>query len=406
MITHSETITCPKCGQQFAVDDALSSQICGSMEADWHKLILMLEKQLAEQKEAFDQEAKKNSGQNAREEFAQHLHEMQRALEECNKLVEYFRRQEFALRQKQRKVEEGPTALELDVARRLDEEREKMRNDTVTKIQQEERRRKDLEKDMIIRDLKAELDDMKLKAEHGSMEAQGEMLEQDVEDQLRRIFSGDYIRAVKKGECGTDLVQTVRNDKGKDCGTILWEIESTKAWNKDYAQKLKDDIRREKASIGILTSIASREGVVQFGHGDGVWISEPAYAVAIASALRQQLIAVEYELHGGGNDEKIDTLYDYIADAEFRQRIESVVKDFRAMRRRPIAEKAAVKRQWAEKEKQIMRIVMNSNGAYGDFCGLIGGSAPAIPALQLGEGNQKALGAGDNNCQSSRQHRL
>ena len=109
MITHSETITCPKCGQQFAVDDALSSQICGSMEADWHKLILMLEKQLAEQKEAFDQEAKKNSGQNAREESAQHLHEMQRALEECNKLVEYFRRQEFALRQKQRKVEEGPT---------------------------------------------------------------------------------------------------------------------------------------------------------------------------------------------------------------------------------------------------------------------------------------------------------
>ena len=280
----------------------------------------------------FEQEAEKKAAQKAQEETALRLGEVQQALEESNKQVEEFRRQ-------------------------------------------------NLEMNKIIGNLKAGLYDMKRKAEQGSMGTQDELLEQDVEDQLRRIFSGDEFRAIKKGECGTDLVQTVRNDTGNDCGTILWEIESTMAWREERVQKLKDDVKRETASIGILTSIASREGIVQFGHGDGVWISEPAYAVAIASALRQQLIAVEYEWHGEVNDEKIDTLYDYIADAEFRQRIESVVKTFGTMRRRPIAEKATVKRKWVEREKQIMRIVKNSTGFYGDFCGLVGSSVPTIPTL-------------------------
>lgn len=391
MTTQNEIVSCPKCGHKFAVADALASQMRSSMEAELHKEILVREKQLAEQKAAFEQEAEKKAVQKAQEEAALRMGEMQQVLDERNKQVEEFRRQELALRQKQRELEEGKAALELDIVRRLDEEREKMRNDVAAKIQ-EEHRRKDLEKDKVIGDLKSALDDMKRKAEQGSMETQGEVLEQDMEDQLRRCFPGDEFRAIKKGERGADLVQTVRNDARRDCGTILWEMKNAKAWGKDWILKLKEDMMREKAAVGILSSVAPYEKVDRFGQTDGVWITDPAYAIPLAAALRLQLIAVEHERAAAtGKNEKIEMVYNYIAGSEFRQRIESIVDAFTSMNRQLLAEKAAMEKQWAEREKQILRVVKNTTGLYGDFCGLVGGSVPAIPALQLGEGNSKEL---------------
>ena len=395
MTTQNEIISCPKCGHKFAVADALASQMRSSMEAELHKEILLREKQFAEQKVVIEQEAEKKAGQKAQEEAALRMGEMQQALDERNKQVEEFRRQELALRQKQRELEEGKAALELDVARRLDEEREKMRNDVAIKIQ-EEHRRKDLEKDKVIGDLKSALDDMKRKAEQGSMETQGEVLEQDIEDQLRHVFLRDEFRAIKKGERGADLIQIVRNDLGVECGTILWEIKNAKAWGKDWLQKFKDDMMQAKAAIGILSSVAPHEGIVHFGFTNGVWVSDPVYAIPLAAALRQQLMAVAHARAADtGKTEKIDMVYNYITGNEFRQRIESIVDAFKALKNQVVSERAAMEKQWSERQKQIDRVVTNTSGLYGDFCGIIGSAVPAIPALELGDGGPKELGTGE-----------
>lgn len=419
MTTQNESITCPKCGHQFAVAEALAEQIRNTMQAEMQKEVLQREKELAEQKMVLEgeamklvevrgnidaqvesrlkeklSEAEKKAALKIGDEYAVRLGEMQQALEERKKQVDEFRQQELVLRQKQRELEEGKAALELDVVRRLEEEREKMRNEVSTKIQ-EEHRRKDLEKDKVINDLKTSLDDMKRKAEQGSMETQGEVLEQDLEDQLRHFFPYDEFRAIKKGERGADLVQTVHNNTGGVCGTILWEAKNAKLWGKEWIQKLKDDMMREKAAIGILCSVAPCEGIVRFGLTDGVWISDPTFAIPMAASLRQQLIAVEFERAAAtGKNEKIEMVYRYIAGAEFRQRLESIVDAFTAMSRQLFAEKVAMGKQWAEREKQIQRVVTNTTGLYGDFCGLIGGAVPVIPALQLDEGAPKEIEGG------------
>lgn len=87
----------------------------------------------------------------------------------------------------------------------------------------------DLEKDKVINDLKASLEDMKRKAEQDSMERQGEVLEQDFETQLRSFFPYDEIKPIPKGIRGADIIQTVRTPLGHECGIILWETKNTKS---------------------------------------------------------------------------------------------------------------------------------------------------------------------------------
>ena len=395
MTTQTEIISCPKCGHKFAVADALSDQIRSSMQAEMQKEILLLEKRFAEQKLLFEQEAEKKAAQKAHEESALRLGEMQQALAERNKQVEEFRQQELDLRRKQRELEEGKAALELDVARRLDEEREKMRNDVALKIQ-EEHRRKDLEKDKVINDLKSALDDMKRKAEQGSMETQGEVLEQDMEDRLRRSFPYDEFRAIKKGEKGADLVQTVRTSQGQVCGTLLWEMKNAKHWGKDWIQKLKDDVMREKADIGIITSVVMYAEIRHFGLAEGIWVAEPEFALALAVALRGQLIAVEQErIAATGKNEKVELIHRYFAGPEFRQKIQSLADVFMALGKQVLAERAAMERQWKERQNQIDRLLVNTAHLFGDVRALIGAEVQDIPALRLGEGTPKALGEGE-----------
>ena len=128
------------------------------------------------------------------------------------------------------------------------------------------------EKEKLIKDLQASVEDMKRKAEQGSMETQGEVLEQDFEAQLKAFFVHDDIQPVPKGIKGADLVQTVRTPIGAECGILLWETKNTKAFSSAWIPKLKDDMIEIRASIAILVSVVLPDGINRFGQVDGVWV--------------------------------------------------------------------------------------------------------------------------------------
>jgi len=262
---------------------------------------------------------------------------------------------------------------------------------------QEQHRLKDLEKEKVINDLKSALEDMKRKADQGSMETQGEVLEQDFEAQLKRFFLHDDIAPVPKGIRGADLIQTVRTPLGADCGVLLWETKNTKAWGGDWIAKLKDDMIATRATMAILVSVVLPEGVTRFGLVNGVWVSDPFSAIPLAAALRDQLVALDRERQSSvGKNEKMELLYHYLAGTEFKQKIEGIVEAFTAMQDQVNKERRAMEKHWAEREKQIGRVIKNTVGLYGDMQGIIGGAIPQIPALELGAGASKALPAGSN----------
>jgi hypothetical protein len=409
-------IKCPNCGHAFELSNALTGHIREHLreellqevtrrEAELKKknaAIKADQAQLAKSRAAIDDEietrlkervaeAEQKAAQKLAGEYGDQIKALQSALQEQDVKLQGFREQELSLRKRQRELEEERASLELEVARKLDQERETIR-EAVLKQAAEGHRLKDLEKDKVIKDLRASLDDMKRKVEQGSMETQGEVLEQDFEAQLKGFFVHDSIQPVPKGIRGADLIHTVRTTLGAECGVLLWETKNTKAWSKLWIPKLKDDMIDIRASLAILVSVVLPDDIRRFGQVDGVWVSDPLCAIPLAAALREQLMAVSRERQSSvGKSAKMEALYQYLAGVEFKQKIEGIVEAFTSMQDQLNRERRAMERQWKQREKEIERVVKNTVGLYGDMQGIIGGQIPAIPALELDEDSVKQL---------------
>ena len=149
-------------------------------------------------------------------------------------------------------------------------------------------------------------------------------------------------------------------------------------------QKLKDDQLASGANIAILVSVTLPQGLSSFEQIDGVWVCSPATAIALACALREQLMAVNFANAASvGKDEKMERMFTYLSGDEFRQRIEAIVSAFEYMQLQILKERRAMEKQWREREKQIDRIMINTSGMYGDMRGIIGSSVQEISALEL-----------------------
>ena len=405
------TITCPQCGHAFELSEALTHQIRDhlktELQADVAKReaeakrkldeVKAREEALGKAKDALNEEVDKQLKQKLAEaeakaakkvegRFADQLKELQDSLKEKDDSLKTFRANELELRKQKQALEKAKEEFDLEFQRKLDEERANIRKDAEGKAL-EQHRLKDLEKEKVINDLKSALEDMKRKADQGSMETQGEVLEQDFEAQLKRFFVHDEIAPVPKGIRGADLIHTVRTSLGADCGVLLWETKNTKAWSAQWIPKLKDDMIETRATIAILVSVVLPVGVNRFGMVDGVWVSDPLSAIPLAAALRQQLVALDRErLASVGKNEKMEMLYHYLAGTEFKQKIEGIVEAFTAMQEQVNRERRAMEKNWKEREKQIERVIKNTVGLYGDMQGIIGGQVPQIPALELGAG--------------------
>lgn len=348
------------------------------------KLDAEVEKQLSQKlADAEARAAKKAEGK-----YNDQLKDLEESLAEQNESLKAFRQQELEFRKKQRELERAKEDAELEVQRKLDEEREVIRKEIESKAA-EQHRLKELEQGKVINDLRKNLEDMKRKAEQGSMETQGEVLELDFEEQLKSFFPHDDIAPVPKGIRGADLIQTVKTPFGQECGILLWEMKNTKAWSTQWISKLKDDMIETRAAISILVSVALPENIARFGEQDGVWVSDPLSAIPLAAALRQQLVVLDRERQASvGKNEKMEILYQYLAGTEFKQKIEGIVEAFTGMQDQVNRERRAMEKQWKEREKQIERVIKNTVGLYGDMQGIIGGQIPEIPALELNDAAQ------------------
>jgi hypothetical protein len=150
------------------------------------------------------------------------------------------------------------------VARRVDGEKQRL-------AEQQDLRLK--EKDKLIEDLRAALEEARRKSEQGSQERQGEVLEIDIEAELARRFPQDVIVPVAKGARGADLVHEVRDGTLRVCGTIVWEMKNTRHWQPAWIDKVKADQRAIGANLAVVASTALPDSLVEFGRLDGVWVA-------------------------------------------------------------------------------------------------------------------------------------
>jgi hypothetical protein len=232
--------------------------------------------------------------------------------------------------------------------------------------------------------MKEQMDEMKRRAEQGSMQLQGEVQELAIEDILRGFFPYDLIEEVGKGIKGADVIHTVRNKIGVDCGKILYESKRTKAFSYDWIAKLKSDAVLVKADVCVIITEALPEDIDRMAQKDGVWICSFNDFKSLILVLRDSLIRVNEAYSSQTNKgEKTQMLYDYLMSNEFKLQIGSIIEGFTSLQDSYIKEKRAMERIWKEREKQLEKVLLNTNHFIGSIKGIAGSSMPDLK--QIGE---------------------
>lgn len=364
MNNQSLTIKCPHCGKEISIQDALSHQI---------------RKTISEE-----------TREQAKKEF---LHKME-YLEEQNKEKEVkldeALKNELEVRKERNRLNEEKNRFELEKQRQIDLEREKIRELTTKEIL-EDQHLKMAEKDKKIEGLHKEIMNLQQKAAQGSQQIQGEVLELDLEKELREAFPNDEIHEIKKGERGADIKQLVKTPKGTYCGLILWESKRQKTWKQEYIDKLKEDLREIKDGVPVIvTTVMPKDSNGLIFYKEGVWVCSFSYMTVLAELIRQRLIEVARQKFINKNQgTKAEGLYEYIMSYEFRQQVEAIVEAYDAMKIELIKEKKAFEAIWKNREEQMEKLMKGTARIVGSISGKVGSEFPQLKGLELLESGDK-----------------
>jgi hypothetical protein len=401
-------IPCPHCGRTFELTEALAAPLVErhrreveARASEREAAVLERERALVAEKAAVDARAKtvtaeiearlaegrsalvarleREAREKARAERDAEAEDARSRNEALGKKVAELTDRVVALLQEKRALEDAEQQRRLAAAER---ERE-VEAATRTKVEEEGRLRL-LDREQKIASLAAELERARRMAEQGSQQSQGETLEGDLESLLRREFPTDAVEPVAKGVRGADVVLRVRLASGRECGSILWETKRTKAWTESWIGKLKDDQADASAAFAVIVTTALPKDVTAVALRDGVFVTSPACALALAAMLRKCVVDLACARQAGeGLREKTAALYDYVASAEFRGRLEAISHAAGSLYDELQREQRVFQAAWKRRRRQIDRVVGNLAGLGGELQGILGGEALRLPGLEL-----------------------
>jgi len=416
------TIKCPNCGTEIDVNEILYHQLEDELKqknlAEQKKLrdeveekrkeykqafddLKVKELSMQEQKEKFDEELKRATKEQLKLE-RQKLHDelkkelveeqsdamiaLKKDLQEKSEQVKELNNSKIEIEKLKREKDEVESKAKADaqiaLTKQLSEEKEKMK-----KALDEANALKLKAKDEQIEQMRKDIESAKRKAEQGSMQIQGEALELAIESWLSSQFPFDSTEEIKKGAFGADCIQTVNTRELQNCGKICYESKNTKAWSDGWIVKLKQDMLKANADIGVLVTSVLPTGMERMGFVDGIWVCSLDELKGSASLLRESLIRIHLTMQREENkSDKMTLLYNYMTGNEFSMQMKAIVDGFMKMQEELDKEKRSLMASWKRREKTIDGVLMNTTEMYGALQGIAGSSAIVhIDALELPE---------------------
>jgi hypothetical protein len=401
-------IKCPSCSFEFPLEEALNDELKTEIEKQKQELrqqmldykknaelkIRQMEeenkKEAQQQEELFQQklqdELKKKNAEletsirkSLSADFENQLRLLQQANAENEEKLKLARQKEMEFLDKEKELKTKEAELELNIKRRLNEEREKLsleiRDIEKQKLEhlQTEFNLKLAEKDKQIEDTKKLAEEMKRKAEQGSMQLQGEVQELMLEEILRQTFPYDKIDPVGKGVRGADCIHTVCNPFGQECGRIIYESKRTKDFSAEWIEKLKADMRSQGADIAVIVTQSLPKDMDRFGEKDGVYICTFAEVRSLCAVLRTSIIKVFAITKTQENrGDKMHMLYDYLTSNEFGEQWKAIREGFMGMKLSIQKERDAMEKLWKAREKQLEKVLLNAAHIRGSIEGIAG----------------------------------
>jgi len=407
------TIKCPNCQTEIDVNKILYHQLEDELkqkslmdkrklEKENRKREEALEKKfesLQAQEEKFEESLKKATKEQVKREKKK-LHDelkkellleqsesmalLQKELNEKSEQVKELNNSKIEIAKLKREKEEIESKAKAEAQLALNEELV-LEKKKILKALEAQNELKMKAKDEQLEQIKRELDNAQRKAEQGSMQLQGEALELAIESWLSSQFPFDCVEEVKKGAFGADCIQTVHTREAQNCGIICYESKNTKAWSDGWISKLKQDMIKVNADIGVLvTSVYPRE-MKRMGFVEGIWVCSLDEFKGSVSLLRESLIRLQQSVKRDENRaDKMSLLYNYMTGNEFSMQMTAIVDGFIKMQEELDKEKRSLMASWKRREKTIDGVLQNTTEMYGALQGIAGNSAIVhIDALEL-----------------------
>lgn len=403
-----ENIKCPKCGNEFEIEAALQSSVETKLKAEYNlkfKELSEKNKLEAERKAKEELEKEKNNLKAELENQQKTLKEKELALkakieaenaekqrfmeEELStkaKQLAEAKQKELEFLKKQRELEEQKQEFEITLQKKLFEEQKKI-EETLREKVETENMLKLKEKDKKIEQMMEQLEIAKQKANQGLTQLQGEVQEIALEELLRQHFPFDVVEEVPKGVTGADCFLNIRNSLGAHCGQIIFESKRTKDFQNGWIEKLKSDQRNQKSDIAVLITQTLPKDITNFGLKDGIWISSFEHIKGLVAVLRESIIKInEAQSAEENKGDKAIMIYNYLTSNDFKVRIENMVEGLADLKKNLDQEKRQMAKIWAEREKQMEKVIGNTLSLFGSIRGIAGSNTISdIKILELEE---------------------
>ena len=412
MSQEKSKINCPECGEEIDVNDILYHQVDEQLKRQYSDALakeqqkydtqivkleeerLQLETEKSNQKQAIARQVneeiklresvlKKKIKAEAAEEQSDALGSLREELDEKSTKIKQLNKTTVELEKLKREKNELEESIkaesEKQFNKKLLEEKER-----IQKEESDKNEFKLIQLEKQLEDQKKLTKEMKRKQEQGSMQSQGEVQELAIEDWLSEKFPLDLIEEIKKGARGADCLQIVHTQTHQNCGTIYYESKRTKAFQLNWIEKFKMDIREKNADIGVLVTEVMPADMDRFGLKDGIWICSFNEFKGLCTVLRESVIQINSAIVTQENKgDKMGMLYDFLTSNEFKLQIEAIVEGFTQMKTDLESEQRSMRGLWKKREKQIEKVLLNTTDMYGSIRGIAGNAIQSVDFLEL-----------------------
>ena len=307
-----QQIKCPHCNKVFPIEDSLKhekEEIIKKLQLEEQQKSKERQKKLDEenklklekQKIAFDKELEKIKFDAVKKQKAEATKQAAAEVEKVKKQAnEHFKKQR----------------QELEVKAKQDQEKERLKAEA--------------DKAEMKKAYQIDMDRMRKKAEEAAraasqapVERKGEVREELLEEYLEKQFPSDKFEAVKKGQKGGDIIQSVII-KGESVGNILYESKDVLNFDEKWVQKLLNDMSKVDATVGFIFTKAmpkKSKGFVEDREGGRVIICSEYPILKQLVSFTRKLIQANKANIASNKDEispKLKDLFYYLNSNEFR----------------------------------------------------------------------------------------
>ena len=351
-----QQIKCPHCNKVFPIEDSLKHEA-----------------------EEIRKKYKKEEEQKSKERQKEFEEKINLKLQKQNEVHE---REKDKIRQdaekKQKAEADKQAAAEIERVKKVaTDHSRKQKAQLEAKAKQDlenERLKNEAEKAEIKKANQIDMDRMRKKAEETAraasqapVERQGEVREELLEEYLEKEFPTDKFEAVKKGQKGGDIIQSVII-KGELVGNILYESKDVLNFDEKWVQKLLNDMSKVDATVGFIFTKAmpkKSKGFVEEREGGRVIICSEYQILKQLVSFTRKLIQANKANIASNKDEispKLKDLFNYLNSNEFRIQTRKIFNGIKKDGEQIDKDERSIENQIKNRRKNLEDSKKNING--------------------------------------------